>query len=203
MRGQLINNEFVEILQDNTFNEKFQIPKEQKIDNIESTTLDFIRKNSELDEVPLQPLSIILKVYGISVETYFRFSETIKEINFDDKEYKSFLTDEYKSLFKEIDDCRIDDLDKLTSKMKLLELAEKSRETSEKNNMKGKVILSAAGTILGMGAMSTGASVTKRYIDYLEKVTVLESKESTIKKVCESVRDIAVTAINNVEKFKR
>lgn len=92
LRGQLINNEFVEILQDNTFNEKFQIPKEQKIDNIASATLDFIRKNSELDEVPLQPLSIILKVYGISVETYFRFLETIKEINFDDKEYKSFLT---------------------------------------------------------------------------------------------------------------
>lgn len=87
--------------------------------------------------------------------------------------------------------------------MKLLELAEKSRETSEKNNMKGKVILAAIGTILGMGAMATGSSVTKRYIDYLEKVAVLESKESTIKKVCESFRDIAVTAINNVEKFKR
>lgn len=196
MDGQLTNNEFVEILQCNSFNEKFNIPKEQNIDNIAHATLDFIRRNSDIEGCPLQPLSILLKAYGISVAKYFSFLETIKDINFDDKEYKSFLTDEYKNLFREIDNSNIDDLDKLIYKMQMLELAEKSREISEKNNMKGKVILCTAGTVLGLGVVATAGYVGVRYMNHVENMAEIASKTSTIKTVCESVRDIAVSAIN-------
>ena len=196
MDGQLNNNEFVEILKYNSFNEKFNIPKEQKIDNIAYATLDFIRKNVDIEGSPLQPLSILLKAYGISVGAYFSFLETIKDINFDDKEYKSFLTNEYKNLFREIDNSNIDDLDKLIYKMQMLELAEKSRIISEKNNMKGKVILYTAGTVLGVGVGATASYVGVKYMNHVENMAKIASKTSTIKTVCENVKDIAVSAIN-------
>ena len=78
----------------------------------------------------------------------------------------------------------------------MLELAEKSREISEKNNMKGKIILCTAGTVLGAGVVATAGYVGVKYMEHAENMAKIASKTSTIKTVCDSVRDVAVSAIN-------
>ena len=170
MNSKLTNNEFVEILQENKFNEKFNIPKVKSIDNIASATLDFIKKDNKLDNCSLQPLAIILKTYGISIQAYFKFLEEIKEVSFDDKEYKNFLTEGYQSLFKEIDDSNIDNLYKLEYRMKALELAEKSRLESERNNIDGKKTLCKSSNIITVGAMLTTLALGVKYMDYRKDI---------------------------------
>ena len=170
MNSKLTNNEFVEILQENKFNEKFNIPKVKSIDNIASATLDFIKKDNKLDNCSLQPLAIILKTYGISIQAYFKFLEEIKEVSFDDKEYKNFLTEGYKSLFKGIEDSNIDDLYKLEYRMKVLELAEKSRLESERNNIDGKKALCKSSNIITVGAMLTTLALGVKYMDYRKDI---------------------------------
>ena len=198
MKNKLKSEEFVEILHKNNFNNTFNIPNNWRLDDIASSTIDFIKKDSEINTYPLNALSMVLKAYGISVETYFKFLETIKDIDFDDKEYKNFLTDGYINLFKEIDSSSIADLDKLKLKIKALELAEKSREKSEKNNMIGKVFIAATGAAAFTTTIVTVGVVAVKYMEYKEELEAIAANKSNVKEICSVIKEVGVVAIGAV-----
>lgn len=200
MKNELNTKKFIDILQGNDFNNKFNIPKNWELDDIASATVDFVKKDSELNTYPLKPLSMVLKAYAIPLEAYFKFLETIKDINFDDKQYKNFLTDEYNNLFKEIDSSSIDDLDKLALKIEALELAEKSREKSEKNNMKGKVIIGVSSAATVIAVTATVGKVGIKYMEHAEEMARIAASASKVSSVCGVIKDVAVSAIGIVKK---
>ena len=197
MKNKLKSEEFIEILHGSDFNNKFNIPNSWKLDDIASTTIDFIKKDSEINTYPLNALSMVLKAYGISVETYFKFLATIKDINFDDKEYKNFLTDEYSNLFKEIDSSSIADLDKLKLKIEALELAEKSREKNEKNNMIGKVLIAATGAAATTTVIAGGV-VAVKYMEHKEELEAIAANKSKVNEICSVIKEVGVVVVGAV-----
>lgn len=198
MKNKLKSEEFIEILHGSDFNNKFNIPNSWKLDDIASTTIDFIKKDSEINTYPLNALSMVLKAYGISVETYFNFLATIKDINFDDKEYKNFLTDEYSNLFKEIDSSNIADLDKLKLKIESLELAEKYREKSEKNNMMGKVVISVTGAAVVTTTIVIGGIVVVKYMNHREELEAIAANKSKVNEICSVIKEVGVVVVGAV-----
>lgn len=197
LKSELNGNEFVEVLQNNGFREKFNIPKEQNILNIAYATLDFIKKNSDVGGVPLHSLSTLLKVYGISIASYFSFLETIKDINFNNKQYNDFLTNEYKNLFREIDMSDIDDLEKLKYKMEALKIAEESKKSSERNNIVLTSIITA-GTVAVVGI---GGYVYCKKRDSEIELAKIAAKPQVIKDVCGVIKVAATCASGLVGKF--
>lgn len=179
-------NTFTEILNKSDFNNKFNLQKDYNINDLASKTLEFIDNNRNENTHALNQLVVLLKSSGISVQSYFNFIETIRELSFDDKEYRNFLSEEYRQLFKTIDETNISDLDKLISKIGILEQAEKSKDKSETKNMIGK-------TIVYTTAIIGGTIVACKALETHEKVTKAAATASNVKNICDVVTNV-VTA---------
>ena len=87
------------------------------------------------------------------------------------------MAEEYRQLFKVIDETSISDWDKLNSKMKIFELAEKSKNRSETRNVIGKTIVA---TTVIVGSTIVVSKALKTY----EKVTKAAATVTIVKNVC-------------------
>lgn len=180
MSEKLNSSNFIEILNKNDLKNKFNLPKNYNMDQLATKTLDFIKNTSDENNSPLTSLATLLKSNAIPVQSYFNFLGTINEIDFDNKEYREFLSERYTELFKQIDETSISDLDKLNSKIKLLEQSEKSIGINETK----RAIVKTAVTVT---AVIGGTAIALKSLETSKQIAVAAASASKVKNVCNTI----------------
>lgn len=175
---KLTTDGFIEVLEKNNFRDTFNLSKEVNLESISKNTLEFIQKGNKSVSNGLIQLNTLLKMYGITIQSYFNFIENMSYIDFTDKQYRDFLCDSYRNLLNVIDNYSISDSEKLKAKIEIIERAEKEKRRSEAINMLGRTTTIVAGIAI---ITTAGCVIVKEISETKRDIAEMAMKEAKSK----------------------